>query len=109
MCAYGRDIGSEIEDPSDARDDSRQRAHGWKADGCGEALSLRKMGDLDCAHLTVLQHRPTINLALDLLDAIDDAGAQIGQHRRPVIGWAITQPDSDADRRDRPFGQGYDE
>src|SRR4029077_13898626 len=109
MCAYRRDIGSEIEDPSDARDDSRQRTYGWEADGCGEAFALRQMGDLDHANVPVLQHRPTIDLALDPLDAVENADAQIGQHRRPVIGRAITKADGDADSGDRPFGQCFDE
>ena len=71
---------------------------GWSRRGSSRPATC---GDRDGARRAVERDGAAIALAVDLLDAGDRARAQEAEHRRPVVGRAVAQPEGHAGRRDR--------
>ena len=87
-CALiARDVGAEIEDAADARDDRRQRAHARESGSSPRARRGRRCGvDLDRAVRAVDRDRPPVALAVDDLDAVDRA-----RRRNPIIAVPVVR------------------
>ncbi len=108
MGADSGHVGAEIKHPAYAGDDRWQRADLGKPDGDGKAVPPAKVGDLDRSLLAILNHRSAVDLAGDLFNAIDGAGAQPGQHGVPVVRGPVAKLDGDADIGGGPLRQGHD-
>ena len=85
MVINGLDVGSQIEEASNARDDGRERLHIGEANSDSKALSFWKVSYLDASELSAGFNGAKITPGLDDFDAANSAGAEEGQQRFPVV------------------------
>ncbi len=96
MRVDGLDVGADVEHAADTGDDGGERFDVGEVDGDAEALVLGEVGDGDGAGGSIERDGAAIGGLLDDFDAGDGAGAEVGEHRLPIVGRAVAEAEGDA-------------
>jgi hypothetical protein len=87
------DIGSEIEQPSHACNDGRQRLDFRKQDAGLKALLAGEVTHSNTPHRTIDFYRPQVTSVLDNFDTSNRTRFEESKHVVPVIGGTVAKPE----------------